>query len=268
MQGTYSGADKRLKYLFEHATEASISDTLGAGDEIATFTIDGHETIIKSPKYSTVTYSAEVATGTLIGIITINGTPHNIYSPVASEVTYEDLMGETVSVPDYPYNEPAYKVGTLTVDETDIPIYTPPVMWTTYESNYNQGIVVGKIVVKTMANDPDDETTIAVIDTQQYDIIIPGGGGGGGVEDVFVNGRSVVDQFGYAQIDLTGYQTSLQSDIDRIYNVCVSMGHTPPSHGFADVMLTAMSTLGGIQSRNVESTLDMNMRYFGHAKEV
>jgi hypothetical protein len=65
-----------------------------------------------------------------------------------------------------------------------------------------------------------------------------------------------------------GKQDSIQADLDRIYNVCVSMGSTPPSHSFGDVMLTALYTIGGgMQYKEVESTLNMNMRYFGHAKE-
>ena len=72
-----------------------------------------------------------------------------------------------------------------------------------------------------------------------------------------------------AQIDLSGYQTSLQSEIDRIYDVCVSMGSTPPSHGFADVLLTALYTIGGGKKYvDIDSTSTTNMRYFGHAKEV
>ena len=96
-----------------------------------------------------------------------------------------------------------------------------------------------------------------------------GGSGTGNVDDVYVNGQSVLDSNHIAQIDLSGYQTNLQSEIDRIYDVCVSMGSTPPSHGFADVLLTALYTIGGGKKYvDIDSTSTTNMRYFGHAKEV
>lgn len=181
------------------------------------------------------------------------------------------------------------------------PVMSPPALGISYESNYLTGINVGKIVARYITHDPLHEDEATVADKQEFDIIIPTGGGGGSVVsytqvllsgtligritidgipteiyapsgggtgdvvDVRVNNESVVDENHVAHID--GMQPSLQDDIDRIYNVCVNMGQTPPSHGFADVMLTAMFAISGKQYKSVESTLDMGMRYFTNAKE-
>ena len=266
MQGTYSGADKRLKYLFEHANEVTLTGLLQNGTTIGTLTIDGSPFVLKAPS-----------------------------GGGGSDVEVETEPGhEPVVV----YNKPTFVIGMY----NGTPVYVPAGVGIAYDGYYNQGISVGKFTVRYIGNDPQDATKAVVIDKNEFELIIPSSGGGGSivswaqfynegikiatitingtptdvyipeggsgnVDDVRVNGTSVVENK-IADIDLTGYQTSLQADIDRIYNICVSMGHTPPSHGFADVMLTAMSTLGGIQSRDVESTLEINMRYFGHAKEV
>lgn len=123
---------------------------------------------------------------------------------------------------------------------------------TTVVANPSSGTVVGNL-------------TSILIDGSKYTIPT---GGTGNIEDVCVNGTSVVDNNNIAQIDLTGYQLSLQSEIDKIYDFCVRMGRTPPSHDFSDVMITAIFAANGGQYIGVESTLNTNMRYFGHAEEV
>lgn len=272
MVNRYSGADKRLEYLFAHATEVTLTDTLQAGDAIAKFTIDGRETIIKSPKYSTVSYTDVAEEGVVIGILTINGQDYNIYSPTVASVDYASMLTTNMSAyeEEVPvYSEPTYQIGKLLIDDNDpIPILAPPATGVTYRSNYNTGINVGTLIVRTIGHDTEHEDESIVVDKQEYNIIIPSSGGGGGaVDDVLVNGQSVV-HYGIAGIDLTGYQLSIQRDLDRIYDVCVGLGQTPPSHGFADVMLTAMFAINNMKYVEVESDLNINMRYFDSAKEV
>lgn len=304
MQGTYSGADKRLKYLFEHANEVTLTGLLQNGTTIGTLTIDGSPFVLKAPSGgggSDVEVTPIITDGIPIATITVDENPYTIECPDYSSFL-EDNLEATETEPGHEpaivYNKPTFVIGMY----NETPVYVPAGVGIAYDGYYNQGISVGKFTVRYIGNDPQDATKAVVIDKNEFELIIPSSGGGGSivswaqfynegikiatitingtptdvyipessgnVADVYVNGQSVLDANHIAQIDLTGYQTSLQSDIDRIYNVCVSMGHTPPSHGFADVMLTAMSTLGGIQSRDVESTLNMNMRYFGRAKEV
>lgn len=304
MQGTYSGADKRLKYLFEHANEVTLTGLLKNGTTIGTLTIDGSPFVLKVPSGgggSDVEVTPIITDGIPIATITVDENPYTIECPDYSsflEDNLETTETEPGQEPVVVYNKPTFVIGMY----NETPVYVPAGVGIAYDGYYNQGISVGKFTVRYIGNDPEDATKAVVIDKNEFEIIIPSSGGGGSivswaqfynegikiatitingtptdvyipeggsgnVDDVRVNGTSVVENK-IADIDLTGYQTSLQADIDRIYNVCVSMGHTPPSHGFADVMLTAMSTLGGIQSRDVESTLEINMRYFGHAKEV
>ena len=99
--------------------------------------------------------------------------------------------------------------------------------------------------------------------------------GGGDVSDVRVNGSSVVTNH-IANIDLTGYatdadiaalQASFQDGVDRIYEACVRKGSTPASHSLSDVIDAIYAIGGQMEYRSVESTLTMNMRYFGHAEE-
>lgn len=321
MQETYSGSDKRIKYLFDNASEVNVTQTLQGGTKIASISVDGNSTDLYAPSGGGGGGSGDVSYET------------NIANRIE---TYEEQQpgGAIVKV----YDAPSFKSGYVVVDDSNYPVFTPPALGVEYVTNYNQGILVGTLVVRTITQDPEDEESTIVAHKDTFEIIVPTGGGGGGsvvswnqivqsgtkiatvtingnstdvyapsgggstvfytpilesgtqigtltidgvdnplyapsggggsVDDVLVNNESVVDE-GIARIDLTGYQTSLQNDIDRIYNVCVGMGVTPPSHGFADVMLTALYVIGGnMQYTEVQSTLNMNMRYFGHAKEV
>lgn len=278
MQSAYNGADKRLKYLFEHANEVAITGLLQNGTAIGTLTIDGLSFVLKAPSGgggSDVEVDPIIEDGIPIATITVDENPYTIECPDYSSFLEDNLEAtetEQGHEPAIVYNKPTFVVGMY----NETPVYVPAGVGIAYEGYYDQGISVGKFTVRYIGNDPEDATKAVVIDKNAFEIIIPSSGGGGSIVSwaqfynegtkiatITINGTPT-DVY----IDLRDYQPSLQNDIDRIYNVCVSMGHTPPSHGFADVMLTAMSTLGGIQSRNVESTLDMNMRYFGHAKEV
>jgi len=288
MQKTYSGADKRLQYLFQNAKEVSFTQTLQSGTAIGTLTIDGSALVLYAPSGggggSTVVVTPIIQTGTAIATITVDGTPVTIYSPSGDydaivestmEVTEENEQHVEVTV----YDEPTLRIGSIGAE----PVYVPAGTAVDYVSEYQQGIVLGTMYVRYFGNnpdyDPDDPSSekYAVIDKQPFEIIMPSGGGGGSVvswtqienagtkiAQITIDGR-VQEVF----VDLRGYQTSLQADIDRIYNVCVSLGSTPPSHGFADVMLTAMFAIkAGTQYVEVESEMEMNMRYFGHVKEV
>ena len=288
MQKTYSGADKRLQYLFQNAKEVSFVQTLQSGTAIGTLTIDGSALVLYAPSGgggSTVAVDPIVQTGTAIATITVDNIDYTIYSP---PVDYDAIVENTMVVTEEDeetgievtiYNEPTMEIGTI----DDTPLYIPAGTEVDYVSEYQQGIVLGTMYVRYLGNnpdyDPDDPSSekYAVIDKQPFEIIMPTGGSGGSVVSwtqiqnegtkiarITIDGR-VQEVF----VDLRGYQPSIQADIDRIYNVCVSLGHTPPSHGFADVMLTAMFAIkAGTQYVEVESEMNMNMRYFGHAKEV
>lgn len=278
MQSAYNGADKRLKYLFEHANEVTLTGLLQSGTTIGTLTIDGSPFVLKAPSGggggSDVEVEPIIEEGIPIATITVDDNPYTIECPDYSSFLGDELEAtedEPGHEPAIVYDKPTFVVGMY----NNTPVYVPAGVGITYDRYYNQGISIGKFTVRYIGNDPQDATKAIVIDKNEYELIIPSSGGGSVVSwaqfydegtkiaTITINGTPT-DVY----VDLRDYQPSLQNDIDRIYNVCVSMGHTPPSHGFADVMLTAMSTLGGLQSRNVESTLEMNMRYFGHAKEV
>jgi len=286
MTGTYSGVDKRLQYLFQNAKEVSISGTSQTGTSIAVITIDGQQTTIKAPAGSEVTCTPITETGTSIATITIDGTEYTLKCPVTSEVTYDALIDDDLTVYEgsvgaqtVVYDEPTYKIGTLTIDETEVPVYAPPATGVIYRSNYNSGIEVGKIIVRTIATDPLNDDEAYVADKDEYSIIIPSGGGGGNVDDVYVNGSSVVVNH-IAQIDLTGYATdselqsavdtleaNFRAGVDAIYEACVRKGSTPASHSLTDVVAAIYAIGGNVEYRDVQSTLNINMRYFGHAEE-
>lgn len=160
--------------------------------------------------------------------------------------------GSTVTVT--PILTSGTKIATIDVDSADFDLYAPDGDTVEWTGTLTTGTEIGRLTINGSENI----------------IYAPAGGSGSGdVVDVYVNGKSVLDSDNIAQIDLSGYQTNLQSEIDRIYNVCVSMGSTPPSHGFADVLLTALYTIGGGKKYvDIDSTSTTNMRYFGHAKEV
>lgn len=264
MQGTYNGADKKLQYLFDHATEVSISGLLQSGTTIATLTIDGEPNVIKAPAggVSCETYYSE---GTLLATFTIGQDTYDIYTPQASEVGYTDLIEDELTVYEQQsgqsvevYNQPTYKIGEFDIDGTTVPIYAPPATGVKYESYFTpqQGTIVGKLIVRTIGNNSQDESQPAVVDKDEFEIIVPSGGGGGDVLDVRVNGTSVVTQ-GIANIDLTSYatdselatavatlQSNFQAGVDAIYNACVGKGSTPASHSLADVV-DAIYAIGG-----------------------
>lgn len=147
--------------------------------------------------------------------------------------------------------------GNLTKIKIDNTVYSVP----------NGGSGGSTVSVTPILTEGTKIATIGV-DQYSYDLYAPTQGGSGEVEDVYVNGASVLDENNIARIDLTGYQTSLQSEIDRIYDVCVNLGSTPPSHGFADVLITAMYMIGsGTKYVETESTMNANMRYFADAKK-
>ena len=266
MQGTYNGDSKKIKYLFDHATEVSVSGLLQAGTTIATLTIDGQPNVIKAPSGGGVSCETFYNTGTLLATFLIGEDTYDIYTPQASEVEYTDLIDDELVVYEtvgqeqtLVYNQPTYKVGEFDIDGTTVPIYAPPATSVKYVSNISPSqttMIAGKIVVRTIANDPLNEGSPAVVDKDEYNIYVPISGGGGGVQDVRVNGTSVVTQ-GIANIDLTSYatdselasavatlQANFQAGVDAIYNACVGKGSTPASHSLADVV-DAIYAIGG-----------------------
>ena len=85
MQATYSGADKRLQYLFQNAKSVSVSQTLQSGTEVAEVTIDGVATKLYAPSGggggSTVTVTPIVTTGTKIATIGVDQNSYDLYAP-------------------------------------------------------------------------------------------------------------------------------------------------------------------------------------------
>ena len=263
MQGTYNGSSKKFKYLFDHATEVEVSGLQQTGTAVATLTVDGQAYTVKVPGSGGVSCETLVSTGTKIAILTIGQDDYDFYCPVASEVEYTDLIDDELTVYESSggqqtivYNEPTYKIGEIDIDGVTTPIYAPPATAVVYESNINQGVVAGKLIVRTIANDSQDESDPAVVAKNEYEIIVPTGGGGGLVDDVRVNNVSVVTNK-IANIDLTGYatdselsdavttlQTNFQAGVDAIYNACVAKGSTPASHSLSDV-IDAIYAIGG-----------------------
>ena len=217
---------------------------------------------IYAPPATAVTYSSNYNQGIHVGtlrVASISNDPNHESNPtIADSDMFEIIVpqgsqgGSIVSYAQL-YPSTGEHIGTITIDGIAQSIYAPTggsgdsVSWT---ATLQSGTEIGRLT----------------IDGTENILYAPSGGGGGSVNDVQVDGTSVVDSNGIAHVD--GKQDSIQADLDRIYNVCVSMGSTPPSHSFGDVMLTALYTIGGgMQYKEVESTLNMNMRYFGHAKE-
>ena len=233
---------------------------------------------------------------------------------VVSGKTYYALTSTYSAVTPESGDNPSEE-GWYELSMSSFPIYSPPAIGVTYQSNLNSGYNVGTLIVRTVTNDPTHEDTAAVTKEETFDIIVPTGSGGsivsytqilqsgthigtisidgtstniyapsgggtGDVADVYVNGSSVLDANKIAQIDLTGYatdnelasavatlQANFQAGVDSIYNACVRKGSTPASHSLADVVDAIYAIGGNVDYRNVESTMTMNMRYFGHAKE-
>ena len=81
MQAGYTGFDKRLKYLFDNATEVSATADYSSGTRIGTITIDGQalNLYIPSSGGSVVSYNEGLQSGTLVGTLTIDGVSHSLY---------------------------------------------------------------------------------------------------------------------------------------------------------------------------------------------
>jgi hypothetical protein len=263
MQGTYSGNSKKLKYLFEHATEVVVSNVLSNGTVVATLTVDGQAYQIKVPAGGIVVETL-VETGTPIATITVGQETYTLKCPVTSEVEYTDLIGDEIEAtetvggePVIVYHEPTYQIGKVEIDGDLTSIYAPPATSVVYEPYISEGTIAGRLIVRAIAHDPQHEDRAIVVDKDIYNIVVPSGGGGGGVADVLVNGQSVVTQQGVAIIDLTSYatdtelsnavatlQANFQAGVDAIYNACVGKGSTPASHSLADVV-DAIYAIGG-----------------------
>lgn len=82
----YSGADRALAYLFDHATEVAAAQIVSSGTPVATITIDGTALTLYVPSFS-ASYTQVYEGGTKIGTITINGTAVDVYAPTPKEIT-------------------------------------------------------------------------------------------------------------------------------------------------------------------------------------
>lgn len=282
MQGTYNGDSKKFKYLFEHASEVDISGLLQSGTTIATLTIDGQPNEIKAPAGGGVSCETFYDTGTLLATFLIGEDTYNIYTPQASEVEYTDLIDDELEAYEadgqeqiIAYHQPTYKIGELSIDGVITSIFAPPATGVVYETNISpsQGTVVGRLIVRTVGNDPQDASRAVIVDKDIYPIVVPSGGGGSGVLDVRVNGSSVVTQ-GIANIDLTSYatdselasavatlQANFQAGVDAIYNACVAKGSTPVSHSLSDVVDAIYAIGGNLPHAEITSSNTIPMRF-------
>lgn len=85
MRAGYTGFDKRLKYLFDNATEVSFTQSLATGTPIGTLSIDSSSITLYAPAGgggSSVSITPLVNSGTKIAILTIDGVGHDIYAPI------------------------------------------------------------------------------------------------------------------------------------------------------------------------------------------
>lgn len=285
MQGTYSGNSKKLKYLFEHATEVVVSGVLPNGTVVATLTVDGQAYQIKVPAGGIVVETL-VETGTPIATITVGQETYTLHCPVTSEVEYTDLIGDEIEAtetvngePVIVYHEPTYQIGKVEIDGNLTSIYAPPATSVVYESNISEGTNVGRLIVREIAHDPQHEDRAIVVDKDTYNIIVPSGGGGG-VADVLVNGQSVVTQQGIAIIDLASYatdtelsdavaalQANFQAGVDAIYNACVGKGSTPASHSLADVVDAIYAIGGNTPHAEITSSNTIPMKFSSSVTE-
>lgn len=287
MQGTYNGDSKKLKYLFDHATEVSVSGLLQSGTTIATLTIDGQPNEIKAPSGG-VSCETFYDAGTLLATFLIGQDTYNIYTPQAGEVEYTDLIDDELEAYEadgqeqiIAYHQPTYKIGELSIDGVTTSIFAPPATGVVYETNISpsQGTVVGRLIVRTVGNDPQDASRAVIVDKDTYPIVVPSGGGGSGVTDVRVNGSSVVQQ-GIANIDLTSYatdnelasavatlQANFQAGVDAIYNACVGKGSTPASHSLADVVDAIYAIGGNTPHAEITSSNTIPMKFSSSVTE-
>ena len=240
-------------------TETSDTLTINATSSVSDVILDGTSVVTNGIAYLESSDFGKVQDVTVNGSSVVDQTGTAVITiPPSPTIPVTDVQVDNASVLD----------GTIAkINKNDINIIK--------DVKVNGGSVVNpagiaNISVTTVVANPSGTASEYLNKLQVGNNIynIPQGGGSGNVEDVYVDGVSVLDQNHIAQIDFSGLQPSLQNDLDRIYNVCVSMGSVPPSHGFADIMITALYAIGGNkQYREVGSTLNTNMRYFSSAKE-
>jgi hypothetical protein len=153
-------------------------------------------------------------------------------------------------------NENPSQQGWYEEDVDIVPVHTPPAFDVSYQSTIQSGVRVGILTVKRIRQNPNDEDEPYIDYQNTYDVYAPSGGGGN-VDDVMVNGASVVDSSHVARIDLTPYatdtelatavaglQASFQDGVDRIYEACVRKGSTPASHSLTDVIAAIYAISG------------------------
>lgn len=197
MVASYNGADRRLAYLFENATEVSVEQVLVSGTPIGKITVDGTElTLYCTPGGgSNVTYSEVLQSGTVIGVLTIDGVPHTLYAPSgSSSISWASTLTEGT------------EIGRLTISGVENILYAPPGDVTDVQVNETSVV---------------DENGVANIDLTNY------------VEDSQLAYYATERELTSA---INALRVSFQDGVDRIYDACVSKGSTPASHSLADVV--------------------------------
>lgn len=138
----YTGADHKLAYLFENATEVSFTRILSSGTVIGTLSIDGEEITVYAPTAesgSEVEYTSSKASGTAIGTLAIDGTSYTLYCDEVSFAQTQTSGTElgTITINDTTYSiygdsvsfsqaqTSGVEVGTLTINDTSYTLYAP-----------------------------------------------------------------------------------------------------------------------------------------------
>ena len=148
MIAQYSGPDRKLEYLFQHAKEVSLSPILTTGTPLATLTIDDQTYTLYCTTGggggSTISYNSLITSGTALGELTIDGITYTIYSKDSSKVAYT------------PTQTSGTQIGTLTIDGTPHILYAP-------NSGGGGGSLYSETVLFTGGTSSD--TTFALSDT-------------------------------------------------------------------------------------------------------
>ena len=130
---------------------------------------------------------------------------------VSGKTYYRRTSTYTIVTPssgDSPQSEGWYELS-----GTPLPIYAPPAVGVEYTSNYNSGILCGTLKVRTIANNPNDDTELVVADEQSFDVIIPSGSSGGSIVSYSQLYPSTGEHIGTITID--GYAQNIYAPSHR-----------------------------------------------------
>ena len=161
--------------------------------------------VISSSGGSTVTVSPILSTGTRIAAITVDGNINTLFAPTPPtiSVTQTQLSGD--------------ELATITVNGTPFTIYAPEgttVLSGTSAPTSAQGDNNDLYVQYTVTSGVYTVDMTYVKLSGEWVELSAGGGGGGNVDDVYVNGTSVLDSNKIAQI--TSYREVTQAEYNAL----------------------------------------------------